>query len=172
MNLLGTIYHYESKDKLFYSIDFPSRILDKIENWSFLEICCSFYYFYFDETFQQRQRRGDPAINAQVWITASAFILNPALSVGFTQFIKKLELADHSDKSDILRGIINYLTRVPIKKHTLCSKIGLENLLTFVDIGNEKRNSFVKSTFAQQNSTQLLEVLLELQKNKNSFFTR
>ena len=83
-----------------------------------------------------------------------------------------MEIANHSDKSDVLRGIIYYLSGISIKNKTLCSKIGLEKLLTFVDIGEKKRNSLVKQTLAQKNSAQLLEVLLELKKNNNSSFTR
>lgn len=77
LDLLETIYHYENKDQLFSHIEFPSKILNKIKSWSFSEICCSLYYCHFEKIFQQRQRRGDPAIDAQVWITASTFILNP-----------------------------------------------------------------------------------------------
>ena len=171
MNLLETIYHYKSKDQLFSGIEFPLEIFDKIKSWSFLEICCSLYCCHFEKIFQQRQKRGDPAINAQVWITASTFILNPEISVGFTQFIKNLELANHSDKSDVLRGIIYYLNGISIKNKTPSFKIGLENLLTFVDIGDKKRNSLVKQALDQKNSAQLLEVLLELKKNNNSSFT-
>ena len=75
-----------------------------------------------------------------------------------------MEIANHSDKSDVLRGIIHHLNCISIKNKTLCSKIGLENLLTFVDIGDKKRNSLVESTFTQQNSNQFIEALLELKK--------
>ena len=170
VDLLETIYHYESKAKLFYSIDFPSRIGNKIKNWSFLEICCSLYYFYLEKIIEQRQKRNDPPVSAQVWVTASTFILNPKISTGFSQFIRDLQIVDHSNKKDILRGIINHLMCVPSKNNTLFSKLGLDNLLTFVDIGDKKRENLVKKTFAGQNKRQLLKVLFELQKNNNSSF--
>ena len=170
VDLLETIYHYESKAQLFYSIDFPSRIGNTLKSWSFLEICCSLYYFYLEEIIEQRQKRNDPPFSVQVWITVSAFILNPGISTGFSQFIRDLQIVDHSNQTDILRGITNHLTCIPIKNNTLFSKLGLNNLLTFVDIGDKKRNNLVKKTFAGQNKRQLLKVLFELQKNNNSSF--
>ena len=101
---------------------------------------------------------------------AFPFLFNPEIFAAFTQFIKELGIANHSNRSNILNGIVFCLTFTPIKNQTLCSKIGLQKLLTFVDIGDKKRNSLVESTFTQQNSNQFIEALLEVQKNNNSFF--
>ena len=126
--LLEVIHYYSNIKDIFNLIDFSPEILEKIEKWSFLDLCCSLYYFYFDITFHKRQKRGESAINIEVWIIAAAFLLNSEISAAFSKFIRERGIVTWSKDDDILNGITYRLNHTPIKKQNLCFKTSLLNL--------------------------------------------
>ena len=163
-DLLQVAHFYPSKDPLIRSVDFSPNVLQKLKGWSFLELSCSLFFFYFQNVINQSKQSETFVLNSEIWITASNYILNAKLSSGFTKFIKELGIGKLSKNDVIIPGLIYSLTYARFKKQSLCSKTSLENLLSFVDIGEKEKNKLIEKVFAQQNAKQLIKFLLDLKK--------
>lgn len=166
--LIKVIPSYQNTTQLFELLDFEPEILEKIKQWSFLEICCSLYYYYFDTLFFKRKLRNEPLIRVDVWSNAAFFILNSKISLDFSAFINQLGLPTQSSKNSILDGIIYCLNYTKIDNDIIYSKSSFKNLLSLVNISERKSTLLIEKSFAQKSTVPIVNALLELKKSNNS----
>ena len=162
LELLDSLPYYKNIEEFKGLTELDPLILEKMKDWSFLEICCSFYYFYVETVIEQRQREGDRPVNVKIWSVATALILNPTISDAFLQFFNDLNLAKISNFSTILDGLMIELSIRPFIYDEGSGDREYKNLLTIIWIDSQTKNRVIKEALIQHRSYPIIKILLEL----------